>query len=152
MRRTLFAVLAALLPAAASAAPFATYNPANGDVSFHEVLNGKRIQLLARTNRINPALPDVPVQVTPADAALPRFESFSTFGATWAPVTPQRTFLFHTFSVRAAIVPYTPIDDLRFMFHGFSDVWYKQVPVYLVPEPSTLALALCGLLAFRRRK
>jgi hypothetical protein len=156
MRRTLFVLLAALLPGAASAAPFAEYNPANGDIAFQDVYNGLWVSLTSSTSRLNPSIYSLPVEVVPVNSPLPRAYGVRGRSASWRQDGPGTTYLpFNRLTIRSAIEPYTPLNDLGFVFHPHDAVIPYGFPIFIVPEPATVALSTCGLFgvaAIRRRR
>lgn len=154
MRRTLFALLAAMLPVAASAAPFAYYNPANGDVVFHELYDGYTLRLRSKEGQLNPSIASLPIELLPASFTPPDAQvSTHLDSAAWlyTPRSPRSYFQFHTLAVRGAVKLHTPPDDLYFML----DTRFKVIPdsgkLIAVPEPSTLVLAASSLLGLSLR-
>jgi hypothetical protein len=151
MRRFLFALLAASLPVAADAATFAEYYPASGDVIFKETSVGFQLLLISASGRLN-AASSVQVEANPSTAVVPP-GGFTPTGAAW--FLTSGDFAFDTLTARGLVQPFTPVSDLTALFHFRSSTRPLRIPIVSIPEPSTIALAACGLfgvLAIKRRR
>lgn len=152
MRQLAFVILfLASLPVTANAAPFARYDPATGDVAFKDVFHGVSIALESTAGRMNFSSIQ-PIEIVPASAMLPTVGFYSWTSAGWR--MQPGFFEFHTLRARGVVQPFTPLNDLSFLFQVDHSTAPNLAPIVQVPEPSALALAassILGVSLIRRR-
>jgi hypothetical protein len=153
MRQLVFFLSLACLPAtAALAAPFAVYDPANGDIVFREVRGLWRLELGSDLKMLNDNIEAAPFDVTPIGSAPPSIDG-SAGGADWV-MEPAGPFNFDTLRVRGAVQPLHPLSELTFSYLAAASPPRLFGPIVEIPEPSAFAIAatsLVGLSLMRRR-
>jgi hypothetical protein len=163
MRQSLFVLflLASLPVAMVHAEPYATYNPATGDIVLSELQGLGYTSLHSKSGLLRiSVLSEVPV-ISPSNAQLPKLGSASTitshFGIGWQiwnPPSPRVPFDFDSITFSRAVPAGTTVSDLSMWVSTNGRDGY-ETQILVVPEPATLTLggfALISLAALRRRK
>jgi hypothetical protein len=133
-----------------SAAPFAQYHPATGDVTFNNVRGQLKLGLFSRSRQLNPDMDMTSIEVSPLGSTPPVADGYGG-GAGWA-LLPNAPFDFDTLTVHRAVQPFTPLSDLSMSYHHPGIFMRIEAAVVQVPEPSTLLLSMAGVLGLSLRR
>lgn len=162
MRQLLFVLLAALPAVAVQAEPFATYDPATGDVVLRNVRDSRSLAfgITHWPYFLNDGeYYEAPI-VAPSGSELPEADAFRNAEGQllfleWrmARARPTKYIQFDSLTVNGIVPHGTPIEALHFRYDLGGTLNYEG-DIKLVPEPTTLvlSLALVRLAALRCRK
>lgn len=141
--------LASLPPAIVHAEPFATYNPATGDVTFREVRNVGNVFVRSLSNAWSPDVMMAELMVEPTNAIPPLLSRRQDYlFLTGIP------FEYTSVTVKRALLPGTPIGDLEY-WNMYDPSSILKGSIFEIPEPGALLLAAMAPIAvalYRRRR